>query len=236
MQESAKQKHKYHYDYNLERKKMHWAIYLLSFSLLLFLFSVFGLTAEFSDRINDLLISQLGYTNKWSTKFGPSWFLHINNNLSALGSATVLLILLIIVAGFYKINKQQKRLNKFLSVVIGGGIIMQILKIIFAEELPYEPIEFFTTTVSAFPSGHTMMSTIFYLTLATFITRWQRKRKVRRFTLIATSSLIFLIAISRILSGAHTFTEVVAGWSGGMVWLCCCWLLERYIKNNKSMV
>jgi len=236
MQESSTLKHKYHYDHNLERKKKYWAIFFLSFSLLLFLFSLLGLTAEFSDRINELLIYQLGYTNKWSTNFGPSWFLHINNNLSSLGSAVVLLSFLVIVAGFYKINKQRKRLNKFLSVVIGGGIIMQILKIFFAEELPYEPIEFFTTTVSAFPSGHIMMATIFYLTIAVFITRWQRKKKLRRFTLIATSSLILLIAASRILSGAHTFTEVLAGWSAGMVWLSCCWLLERYIKNNKSVV
>ncbi|NNG26503.1 MAG: phosphatase PAP2 family protein [Ignavibacteriaceae bacterium] len=236
MQESSTLRHKYHYDHNLERKKKYWAFFFLSFSLLLFLFTLLGLTAEYSDRINELLIYQLGYTNKWSTNFGPSWFLHINNNLSSLGSAVVLLSFLVIAAGFYKISKQRKRLNKFLSVVIGGGIIMQILKIIFAEELPYEPIEFFTTTVSAFPSGHIMMATIFYFTLAVFITRWQRKKKLRRFTLIATSSLILLIAASRILSGAHTFTEVLAGWSAGMVWLSCCWLLERYIKNNKSVV
>jgi len=236
MQDSSIHKHKYRYDPNLERKKKYWAIFLLSFSLILFLFTLAGLTTEFSERINDLLIDQLGYTNKWSTYIGPDWFLHINNNFSSLGSAPVILCFLIIAAGFYEINKQCKRLNKFLSVVIGGGIFMQVLKIIFAKELPYEPIEFITTNVSAFPSGHTMMATIFYLTLATFITRWQRKKKVRRFTLIATSSLILLIAASRILSGAHTFTEVLAGWSAGMIWLSICWMLERYVKKNRSMV
>ena len=236
MQESTTIEHKYHYDHNLERQKKSWAVFLLSLSLLLFIFTFVGLTTEFSERINELLIEQLGYTNKWSTNFGPEWFLHINNNFSSLGSAPIILCFLIIAAGYYKIRKQRKRFSKFLSIVIGGGIIMQILKIIFAEELPYEPIEFLTTTVSAFPSGHTMMATIYYLTLAVFITRWQSKKKVRRFTLIATSSLIFLIAASRILSGAHTFTEVLAGWSAGMAWLCFCWMLERYIKKNRSMV
>lgn len=236
MQESSTLEHKYHYDHNLERQKKSWAVFLLSLSLLLFIFTFAGLTTEFSERINEFLVDQLGYTNKWSTNFGPEWFLHINNNFSSLGSAPVILCFLIIASGYYKINKQRKRFSKFLSIVIGGGIIMQILKIIFAEELPYEPIEFLTTTVSAFPSGHTMMATIFYLTLAVFITRWQSKRKVRRFTLITTSSLIFLIAASRILSGAHTFTEVLAGWSAGMAWLSVCWMLERYVKKNRSMV
>ena len=236
MPEPVTEKHKYNYDHNLERKKKYWAAYLLSFSLLLFLFTLVGFTNEISEQINEFLLYQLGYVNKWSTNFGPDWFLNMNNDISSLGGASVLFCFLIIVTGYYIIKKQRKRLSKFLSVVIGGGIIMKFLKIIFANELPYEPIEFLTTTISVFPSGHTMMATIFYLTLAVFITRWQSKKKVRRFTLIAASSLIFLVAASIILSGAHTFTEVLAGWSAGMVWLSCCWMLERYVKKNKSMV
>jgi len=236
MQESPSIQHKHSYDHNLEMLKKSWAVFFLSFSLLLFLFTLTGLSNEFSERINDFLINSLGYVNKWSTHFGPDWFLHINNNFSALGSAPVILCFLIIAAGYYKIKKQRKRLNKFLSIIIGGGILMQILKIIFADELPYEPIKIFITNISAYPSGHTMMATIFYLTLAVFITRWQNKKKVRRFTLIATSSLIFLVSLSRILSGAHTFTEVLAGWSAGIAWLSGYWMLERYVKKNRSMV
>ncbi len=204
--------------------------------MILFLFTLTGLTSEISERINEFLIENLGYTNKWSNYFGPEWFLHINNDISALGGASILFCFLIIVTGYYILRKQRKRLNKFLFVVIGGGIFMQVLKIIFAETLPYEPIEILSTTFSAYPSGHTMMATIFYFTLAVFITRWQRNKKPRRFTLIAVSSLIFLVAVSRILSGTHTFTEVLAGWSAGMVWLSCCWILERYVKKNRSMV
>ena len=236
MSEPVTEKHKYKYDHNLERKKKSWAIYLLSSSLLLFLFTLVGFTNEISEQINEFLLNQLGYVNKWSTYFGPEWFLHINKDISALGGASILFCFLIIVAGYYIIKKQRKRMNKFLFVVIGGGIIMQILKIIFAEALPYEPVEILSTTISAYPSGHAMMATIFYLTLAVFITRWQRNKKTRRFTLIAVSSLVFLVAASRVLSGNHTFTEVLAGWSAGMVWLCFCWMLERYIKKNKSMV
>ncbi len=236
MQETSSHKHTRRYDHNVERQKKSWAVFFLSFGLLLFLFSLTGLTTEFSERINDLLLENLGYVNKWSTFFGPEWFLHVNNNFSSLGSLPVILFFLILVSTYYFIKKQKKRLNRFLSIVLGGGILMHILKIVFAEELPYEPLDFVTSTISAFPSGHTMMATIFYLTLAVFITRWQHRKKVRVFTLISASSLILLIALSRILSGAHTFTEVLAGWSAGMVWLSCCWMLERYVKQNKSVV
>jgi len=236
MQESSTQKHKYHYDHNLERQKKSWAVFLLSLSLLLFIFTLTGLTQEFSERINDFLFNSLGYVNKWSTHYGPVWFLQMNNNFSSLGSSPVILFFLMIVSGYYSVRKQHKRLNKFLFVVLGGGILLLILKIIFADELPYEPIEIFITNISAYPSGHTMMATISYLTLAVFITRWQSRKKARRYTIIVASLLIFIIAASRILSGAHTFTEVIAGWSAGMAWLSVCWMLERYVKKNQSMV
>jgi undecaprenyl-diphosphatase len=236
MQESSTKKHKYSYDFNIERKKKYWAIYLLSSSLLLFLFTLVGFTSNISEQVTEFLVDNLGYTNKWSTYFGPDWFLHINTDISSLGGASILFCFLIIVTGYYIISKQRRRMKKFLFVVIGGGIFMQVLKLIFAEALPYEPVEILSTTISAYPSGHAMMATIFYLTLAVFITRWQRSKKTRQFTLITASSLVFLVAASRVLSGTHTLTEVLAGWSAGMVWLSCCWILERYIKKNKSMV
>jgi len=236
MQESSSIKHKHSYDHNLEQQKKSWAIIILSSSFIIFLLTFIGFIDAFSEWIADSLFENLGYTNKWVKTYGPDWFLHINSNFSGLGSAPIILCFLIIVAGYYKIKKQRKRLNKFLSIIIGGGIFLQILKIIFADELPYEPIKIFITTISTYPSGHTMMATIFYLTLAVFITRWQSKKKVKRFTVIVALSLVFLVAASMILSGAHTFTEVLAGWAAGMVWLSCCWMLERYIKKNRSMV
>jgi undecaprenyl-diphosphatase len=104
---------------------------------------------------------------------------------------------------------------------------------IFAENLPYEPIELLLSTIATYPSGHAFMATLFYLTIAVFITRKQRRREVRVYTFVFTSIIIILIGISRIFGGAaHNLTEVLAGWSLAIIWLCCCWLIERFIKVN----
>ncbi|HQF42631.1 MAG TPA: phosphatase PAP2 family protein [Ignavibacteriaceae bacterium] len=46
--------------------------------------------------------------------------------------------------------------------------------------------------------------------------------------------ITLFIGISRILPGIHTFNDVLAGWSLGMIWLCICWLLERKIKEKSN--
>ena len=236
MQESSTKKHKYNYDHNLERQKKSWAVIILSSSFIIFLLTLIGFFDAFSELTADTLLENLGYTNKWSKTYGPDWFVQLNNNISALSGKSSIFIALLIVTGYYGVRKDMRRLWKFLFVVVTGGFLMFILKLIFAEELPYEPIELLLNTISGFPSGHVMMATIFYFTLAVFLTRKQRRTIVRKYTLTITPVLIFLIALSRVLGAKHTPTEVLAGWSAGMVWLCFCWMLERYIKKNRSMI
>jgi undecaprenyl-diphosphatase len=109
---------------------------------------------------------------------------------------------------------------------------MLIAKTFFAHEIPDDPIEIVTNSISSFPSGHAMMGTIFYTTLAVTISRRQHSHKTKRFTLISGIVIVFLIGISRILPGNHSVADVFAGWSLGTIWLCLCWFLERHIKMN----
>ena len=63
--------------------------------------------------------------------------------------------------------------------------MMLIAKTFFAHEIPDDPIEIVTNSISSFPSGHAMMGTIFYMTLAVTISRRQHSHKTKRFTLIS---------------------------------------------------
>ncbi len=103
---------------------------------------------------------------------------------------------------------------------------------IFAEDVPYEPIDLLLSSIATYPSGHAFMAMLFYLTTAVSLTRKQRRSEVRVYTFVFTSIIIFLIGISRILGAQHSLTEVLAGWSLAIIWLSCCWLIERFIKIN----
>ena len=222
------------YSYENERKKRTAAYFLLISGLFIFFLTLIGATDGISVWTQDFLLSKLGYTNKWSGRFGPSWFVHILDDFSAFGSKVVLLIATVFVAGYYKLKNKLKRLWKFLIVVIGGGILMLIIKLMFAEETPYDPSDLLISSIANFPSGHAMISIIFYLTLAVLVSRKQRKINLRIYTLISASVLIFIIGLSRVLGASHSVTEVLAGWSAGIVWLCLCWFTERYMGKKLS--
>ena len=42
--------------------------------------------------------------------------------------------------------------------------------------------------------------------------------------------IVFMVSTSRILVGAHTVTEVLAGIAVGLIWLSLCWLGERFLR------
>lgn len=219
-------------NYNSDRKDEYRAILILIWSLLVFIIAALGLFDWLSDMVSSLLLNYLGYTNKWSKSFGPEWFIGLNRDVSALGGFPLLLIFLTIIIIYYNLRRESKRLWRLLFVIVGGGILMLIAKTISAHEIPYDPIEIVTNSISQFPSGHAMMGTIFYITLAVVISRRQHSRKTKRLTLISGILIILLIGISRILPGNHSVADVFAGWSLGLVWLSFCWLLERRIKIN----
>lgn len=219
-------------DYEAERQKKYYALILLISSSLIFFISALGLFDWLSDLTSSFLESNLGFTNKWSKSIGPEWFVGLNKDIAALGGFPVFFIFMAIIIIYYNLRKESRRLWRLLFIMVGGCILMLIAKTFFALEIPDDPIEIVTNSISSFPSGHAMMGTIFYTTLAVTISRRQHSYKTKRFTLISGVVIVFLIGISRILPANHSVADVFAGWSLGTIWLCLCWILERRIKKN----
>jgi undecaprenyl-diphosphatase len=83
---------------------------------------------------------------------------------------------------------------------------------------------------SSFPSGHATSSMIFYLTVALALaagTRWQRPLAA------AAVLLSLLIGLSRVMLGVHWPSDVVGGWSFGLLWvLLTLKPAERLLRAN----
>jgi len=220
------------YSYEKDRQKLKFAYFLLSTASVVFLLTLIGVTDGVSEWIDYFLLDNLGYTNKWSKTYGSSLLVHTLSNLAALGGKVLLFIATTFIIIYYTIRKEYKLLWKFLTVIIGGSFLLLVVKIIFAEDVPYEPIDLLVSTIATYPSGHAFMAMLYYLTTAVLLTRKQRRSEVRVYTFVFTSIIIFLIGISRILGAQHNLPEVLAGWSLALIWVSCCWLLERFIKVN----
>lgn len=223
------------FDEEPEKQTSFKALFIFALSLIIFVLTALGFLDTLSTYVSHYLLRQLGYTNKWSLWYGPEWFIGINRDVAALAGLPVLLTFMTIILIYYNLRKQSKRLWRLVFIIVGGGLILLIAKYFFAPDVQSEQFDFFNATEYKLPSGHAMMGTIFYLTLAVTISRRQHSSKTKRLTIISGIVLIILIGISRILPGIHSLKDVVAGWSLGLVWLCLCWFVERYIKKASDL-
>jgi membrane-associated phospholipid phosphatase len=106
----------------------------------------------------------------------------------------------------------------FLSIAYAGsGAINYVLKSIFHRvrpELPWSP----GSADYGFPSGHAMNSFVFYVALGMVV--WTVPgRRLGLLVLAGGLLLVLLVGISRVYLGYHYVSDVIGGYSAGLLWL-----------------
>jgi undecaprenyl-diphosphatase len=155
---------------------------------------------------------------------GPKWLHVAAADVTALGSVTVLTL---IVAMAFALMLCLKRWSEALVVLVGAGggvLISQGLKQLFGRERPdlvYRAVE---AANPSFPSGHAMLSAVVFLTLGALAARFAPRKRVKALALGAAVTLSLLVGASRIYLGVHWTSDVLAGWSLGAAWAMACWV------------
>ncbi|RYG06802.1 MAG: phosphatase PAP2 family protein [Caulobacteraceae bacterium] len=165
---------------------------------------------------------------------GPWWLHEAAADLTSLGGISVLTLFAVIAFSFLLI--QRKRLSALLLVVglIGGVALSEGLKALFERERPpiaYQAVE---TLNASFPSGHALLSTVFYLTLGVMLTRAFPQKRFKAFVLGSAITIALLIGLTRIYLGAHWASDVIAGWCAGAAWAMALWLVAYAVERRQS--
>ncbi|MFD1722390.1 phosphatase PAP2 family protein [Amnibacterium endophyticum] len=71
----------------------------------------------------------------------------------------------------------------------------------------------------SFPSGHTLNATVVAGTVAYLLMLEQRENAPQILTSAAATAVTASVGLSRVLLGAHWFTDVLTGWAAGAGWL-----------------
>ena len=127
--------------------------------------------------------------------------------------------MLLVVSAFIWLSKHKLSVV-LLALGVGGGYLANnVLKMFFDRDRPsvFEPVAEVMT--SSFPSGHAMVSTIAYLSVAYLVGRLEPKPAMRVLTWIIAAVIIVLVAISRMYLGVHYPSDVIGGIIAGVAWL-----------------
>jgi undecaprenyl-diphosphatase len=159
----------------------------------------------------------------------------VGRDLTALGGLSVLTLITLIVAGFLLMSRQYSAFWLVLIATGGGLLLSSALKYGIDRQRPDLFVHLSHVTSPSFPSGHSMLSAVVYLTLGSLLTRLVKGRRRKIYFLIVAMLLTFLVGISRIYLGVHWPTDVLAGWTAGLVWAIVCWLVARYLQRRGTV-
>ncbi|NEX93039.1 phosphatase PAP2 family protein [Caulobacter sp. 17J65-9] len=167
-----------------------------------------------------------------SVPVGPPWLESALTDLTALGGPWVLVTFAVMAAGFVLIQRRPAAAALIVVSLGGGAVLSQALKAAFGRDRPalaYRAVEAFNPS---FPSGHAMLSAVFYLTLGAIMARVLAKRRLKAYVLTWAILLTVTIGFSRIYLGVHWATDVLAGWSLGAAWAMLCWLAAYLLERR----
>ena len=155
---------------------------------------------------------------------GPAWLTEVARDLSSMGSLSVLIFVALVVIGFALVRRRYCA-AAMIALSLGGGMgVCQFLKDYFERERPPLAYRLESVVNASFPSGHAMLSAVFYLTLAALLARVQTKQRLKFYVVAVAAVTAGLVGLTRIYLGVHWTTDVLAGWSVGAAWAVACWL------------
>jgi undecaprenyl-diphosphatase len=166
---------------------------------------------------------------------GSRSFQEAARDVTALGGVTILGLVTLITTVFLALDGKRHMAYFALASVSGGMVASNLLKDLFQRPRPDIVPQLVYASNTSFPSGHSMMSAVVYLTLGALLARSHERKAVKAFFLLTAAMICLLVGVSRVYLGVHWPTDVLAGWTAGTVWALLCWLAARWLQGRKAL-
>ncbi len=185
--------------------------------------------------VDETILKALRVSGDLHQPIGPSWMLSTAQDISALGGVPVLVLLTTFVCGYFLLKRKLRTMLFMLICVLGGTALNFGLKMFFNRPRPFIVPHLVAVGGLAFPSGHSMISAIVYLTIAAILARSTTSRLLKVYYVVIGSFLAFIIGLSRIYLGVHYPTDVLAGWCAGVAFAACAYTVTAWMQRRGSV-
>ena len=156
-------------------------------------------------------------------------------DFTSLGGTAVLALVTLATAGFLALDGK-KHMALFTCASVAGGMVMSnLLKDVFQRPRPEIVPHIVYASNTSFPSGHSMLSAVTYLTLGALLARSHKQKALKAYFLVIAALLSLMVGVTRIYLGVHWPTDVLAGWTAGAVWAILCWLVAGWLQSRKAL-
>jgi undecaprenyl-diphosphatase len=166
--------------------------------------------------------------------WGPEWVEDWVRDITALGSAAVLILMTAAAAGFLAFRRQFHALLLLLVSMVGGIGVSTLLKGLFMRTRP-DLVAVPEHLSTSFPSGHSMMAAVGYLTLGLILSRFVKPLAFKVYVITVAAVLTALVGFSRMYMAVHYPSDVLAGWIAGLAWAGLCFLAAEWLQRRGAV-
>jgi undecaprenyl-diphosphatase len=185
-----------------------------------------------TDHFDGVVLRAFREPDRPDSGIGPEWMPTVVGDLTALGGAAVLTLIVLTVIAFLVLQKKWGSAVLVLCASAGGAILSNVLKSFFQRPRPSVVPHLAEVTSMSFPSGHSMLSAVIYLTLGALLARTTKDRKVKAFFLFTALFITVMVGATRVYLGVHYPTDVLAGWCAGTTWALLCVIAARWLQKK----
>jgi undecaprenyl-diphosphatase len=215
------------------------AVLVAALGILLALYSFIKIAEQLGKgelaHFDEWLLHLLRVPGHPQSPIGPSWLLEAARDITALGGRTMLVAVTLFAIGYLALERKYGAMWLVGVATAGGGLLSTGMKQLFARERPDLVPHLVAVTSPSFPSGHSLLAAILYLTLGALLARFAARRRTKVYLLTVALFATFIIGSSRVYLGVHYPTDVLAGWCAGLVWALSCWLVARYLQARGAV-
>lgn len=156
-------------------------------------------------------------------------------DLTALGGATWLIFLTAATAGALALLRQARSSLLLLAAVAGGQALSYATKGFFDRPRPDLVSHEAYIHTASFPSGHSMMAAVTYLTLAVMLARAVPRRRLKAYFIGMAALLTVAVGVSRVYLGVHWPSDVLAGWMIGAAWALLFYTVAEWLGRRGAV-
>ena len=159
---------------------------------------------------------------------GPRWFEDVMRDMTALGGIGVVIGASLVFAGYLALERRLVDIAVLATSIAGAQLVSGVIKHLVQRPRPDLVSHEAAIYSASFPSGHTLMATVVYITFALLLAADFADRRVREYLLASAWLVAFAVGASRIYLGVHWPSDVLAGWSLGALWMLA---MRRYLPR-----
>lgn len=154
--------------------------------------------------------------------------------ITFLGKHSFLIPAYLVLLAWFLLKRNKFFFLKTLFLSLSSLGLMLLLKNTIQRARPVDPL-LESVNGYSFPSGHALMSMVFYGLLIYIIHKEVRNRLASSMVCIFIALLILMIGFSRIYLRVHYTTDVIAGLSIGFIWLTLSLRISNKIESLRAM-